>query len=193
MLATASLDAAMLAWTGAAILLLGEVIALLSLASLPRLILVSTIAEVGYVLIGLGLGGAAGDTGAAMHLGYQAVMRGLVVVTAWWLIRRTGSAKLDDLAGSGRRMPVMATLFGFAMFSVMGLSPFKGSFSKFIILYAAIEQGQWLLAAVGTLASIIAAFYYMRVIQRICFERAARPLSNWRRSRSWPCRSPSRC
>lgn len=170
MLATASLDANLLAWTGAAILLLGEIIALLSIRSLPRLIFISTVAEIGYVLLGLGLGGPAGDSGAAMHLGYQAVMRGLLIFTAWWLVRRTGSGRLDDLAGSGRRMPVMAMLFGFAMFSVMGLSPFKGSFSKFLILYAAIEQGYWLLAAVGTLASIIAAFYYLRVIQRVCFE-----------------------
>ncbi|MBI5429492.1 MAG: oxidoreductase [Nitrosomonadales bacterium] len=170
MLATASLDANLLAWTGAAILLLGEIFALLSIRNLPRLILISTIAEIGYVLLGLGIGGDVGEAGAYMHLGYQAVMRGLVIVTAWWLITRTGSGKLDDLAGAIKRMPAVATLFGFGMFSVMGLSPFKGSFSKFIILYAAIEQGQWLLAAVGTLASIIAAFYYLRVIQRICFE-----------------------
>jgi formate hydrogenlyase subunit 3/multisubunit Na+/H+ antiporter MnhD subunit len=170
MLATANLDANLLAWTGAAILLLGEIFALLSIRSLPRLILISTIAEVGYVLLGLGLGGSVGETGAFMHLGYQAVMRGLVIVTAWWLISRTGSGRLDDLAGAAKRMPIMATLFGFGMFSVMGLSPFKGSFSKFLILYSAVEQGQWLLAAVGTLASIIAAFYYLRVIQRICFE-----------------------
>ena len=180
MLATASLDANLLAWIGAAILLLGEIFALLSIRSLPRLILISTIAEIGYVLLGLGLGGDIGETGAYMHLGYQAVMRGLVIVTAWWLVSRTGSGKLDDLAGSAKRMPVIAALFGFAMFSVMGLSPFKGSFSKFVILYAAIEQGQWLLAAIGTLASIIAAFYYLRVIQRICFEAplAERPLND---------------
>ena len=170
MLANATPDAALLAWIGATILLLGEVAALLSIASLPRLIIISTIAEVGYVLLGVGIGGAAGDTGAMMHLGYQAAMRGLVVLSAWWLIRRTGSGTLDDLAGSYRRMPLMTVLFGFALFSVMGLSPFKGSFSKFIILYAAIEQGHWLLAAAGTLASIIAAFYYLRVIQRVCFE-----------------------
>jgi NADH:ubiquinone oxidoreductase subunit 2 (subunit N) len=170
MLVTTPLDASQLAWAGAILLLLGEIFALLSMRSLPRLILLSTVAELGYVLLGLGLGGPVGDAGAAMHLGYQAVMRGLLVVTAWWLIRRTGSGLLADLAGSGQRMPVMAMLFGFAMFSVMGLSPFKGSFSKFMILYAAMEQGQWLLAAVGTLASIIAAFYYLRVIQRVCFE-----------------------
>ena len=46
-------------------------------------------------------------------------------------------------------MPLAATLFGFGMFSVMGLSPFKGSFSKFIVLYTAIEQGQWLMAVAG--------------------------------------------
>jgi len=170
MLVTTPLDASQLAWAGALLLLVGEVLALLSIRSLPRLILLSTVAELGYVLLGFGLGGPAGDAGATMHLGYQAVMRGLLVVTAWWLIRRTGSGLLADLAGSGQRMPVMATLFGFAMFSVMGLSPFKGSFSKFMILYAAMEQGHWLLAAVGTLASTIAAFYYLRVIQRVCFE-----------------------
>ncbi len=176
MLASVGFDPVLTAWFGAFILLLGEIFALLSLRNLPRLIVISTIAEVGYVLMGLGLGGASGDTGAMMHLGYQFVMRGLVVLTAWWLIRRTGSSKLDDLAGSGKRMPVVATLFGFGMFSVMGLSPFKGSFSKFLILYAAIEQGHWLLAAVGTLASIIAAVYYIRIIQRVCLEPESKTL-----------------
>jgi len=173
MLASTGFDPALTAWLGAIILLLGEVFALLSLRNLPRLIVISTIAEVGYVLLGIGLGGSAGDTGALMHLGYQAVMRGLVILTAAWLIRRNGSAHLDDLAGSGQRMPVVTTLFGFGMFSVMGLSPFKGSFSKFLVLYSAIEHGQWLLAAVGTLASIIAAVYYIIIIQRVCLQPAS--------------------
>ena len=135
-----------LAWAGAAILLLGEIAALLSLPNLIWTFVISTVAEAGYVLIGLGLGGAAGDTGAYMHLGYQAAMRGLVLMAGWYLIHRTRSANLNDLAGSGERMPLAATLFGFGVFSVMGLSPFKGSFSKFIILYAAIERGYWLVA-----------------------------------------------
>ena len=69
MLASTSFDPAITAWLGAIILLLGEVIALLSLRNLPRLIVVSTLAECGYLLLGVGLGGAAGDTGALMHLG----------------------------------------------------------------------------------------------------------------------------
>ncbi|WP_237153112.1 proton-conducting transporter transmembrane domain-containing protein [Oryzibacter oryziterrae] len=174
MLSPSTIDPMAMAWMGAIFLLFGEIAALLSLPNLARVVVVSTIAEVGYVLIGLGIGGDAGLAGAYMHLGYQLVMRGLVVAAGWYLISRTGSSKLNDLAGSGQRMPVAATLFGFGMFSVMGLSPFKGSFSKFLILYAAIEQGHWAIAAVGTLATIVSAVYYMLVIQRVCLEHAPR-------------------
>jgi len=172
-----TMDSALLAWVGALLLLAGEIAALACLHDLKRLLIASTAAEAGYVLLGLGVGGAAGDAGAAMHLAYQAVMRGLVIVAAWWLIRRTGSPRLAALAGSGRRLPVPALLFGFGMFSVMGLSPFKGSFSKFMVLYAAIEHGQWLLAAVGTLASVIAAVYVTIAIQRVCLEPPRHPVT----------------
>jgi formate hydrogenlyase subunit 3/multisubunit Na+/H+ antiporter MnhD subunit len=165
-----------LAAVGAVVLLLGEIAALLSLPNLGWTFAISTFAELGYVLIGLGVGGPAGDIGALLHLGYQAAMRGLVLAAGWHLVRRTGSANLNVLAGSGPRMPVATTLFGFGVFSVMGLSPFKGSFSKFIILYAAIEQGQWLVAFAGTLATIVAAVYYIQVVQKICLEPAARPI-----------------
>jgi formate hydrogenlyase subunit 3/multisubunit Na+/H+ antiporter MnhD subunit len=119
-----------LAAIGAIVLLLGEIAALLSLPNLGWTFAISTVAELGYVLIGLGVGGPAGDTGALMHLGYQAAMRGLVLAAGWHLVRRTGSANLNALAGSGPRMPVATTLFGFGVFSVMGLSPFKGSSSS---------------------------------------------------------------
>ncbi len=174
MLSFSPIDPLGYAWMGAIFLFFGEVAALLALPSLGRVVLFSTIAEVGYLLIGLGIGGPAGDVGAVMHLGYQIVMRGLVVAAGWYLVTRTGSSRLDDLRGSGRRMPVAATLFGFGMFAVMGLSPFKGSFSKFMILYAAIEQGHWGIAIVGTAATIVAAAYYLLVIQRVCLEPETR-------------------
>lgn len=174
MLSLTSIDPVALAWMGAIFLFFGEVAALLALPSLTRVLVFSTIAEVGYVLIGFGLGGAAGDVGAMMHIGYQVVMRGLVIAAGWYLVRRTGSSSLDDLAGSGRRMPLVATIFAFGLFAVMGLSPFKGSFSKFMILYAAIEQGHWAIAMVGTAAAIVAALYYLLIVQKVCFEPAAR-------------------
>ena len=88
-------------------------------------------------------------------------------------------------------MPLTATLFGFGVFSVMGLSPFKGSFSKFIILYAAIERGQWPVALAGTVATIVAAVYYMLVVQRVCIETKD-VTSRLRPPRRSPCNSPGR-
>src|SRR5271165_7115852 len=113
-----AVSSATLAWIGALVLMVGEIAALISLPNLVRVFVISTVAELGYVLIGFGVGGAAGDTGALMHLGFQAVMRGLVLAAGWSLVRRNGSADLVSLAGSGRRMPLTATLFGFGVFSV---------------------------------------------------------------------------
>ena len=157
----------LLAWSGTLILLAGEIMALLHIRNLSRLLFFSTLAELGYVLLGFGLDSASGETGALMHLGLQVVMRLLTILSAAYLIKRNGSNELDKLAGSGSRWPLASLLFGFGLFSVMGLSPFKGSFSKFLILYGAMEQGEWAIAAIATLATILASIYYIIVIQRV--------------------------
>lgn len=169
------LNIPLLAWAGTFLLLAGEILALTHMRRLGRLLFFSTLAEAGYVLLGFGLDNQSGVTGAWMHLGFQLTMRLLVFITAAYLIKTAGSDKLDCLAGSGARKPVASLLFGFGMFSMMGLSPFKGSFSKFLILYAAVEQGEWILAAIATLATILAAIYYIIVIQRVCLERPDSP------------------
>ncbi len=160
-----------LAWSGLILVLAGETLALIFMRDVWRMLLFSTAAEVGYVLMGFGVGSAIGDTGAVMHLLYQVVMRCLVFVAAWQLVRRAGSSRMADLVGSFDRAPIIAGVFGFGMFSVMGLSPFKGAFSKFVILYAGIESGNWIIAAAGTVGSIIAAFYFVRAVQVVCFQR----------------------
>jgi formate hydrogenlyase subunit 3/multisubunit Na+/H+ antiporter MnhD subunit len=158
-------------WLGLFLTLASEIAALLMIRDLKRMLMASCLAEIGYVLMGIGAGSLIGYTGAVMHLGYQVVMRLLVITAAAQLIRRTGSSKLDDLVGSSERYPFTSLMFGFGMFSVMGVSPFKGAFSKFIILYADIENGAWLLALGGTIASMISAVYFIRAVQAICLQR----------------------
>ncbi|MTJ80210.1 MAG: oxidoreductase [Telmatospirillum sp.] len=164
-----------LAWLGALLLLAGEIAALVLMRNVLRALVVSSIAEMGYVLLGLGLGSAASETGAILHLGYQLVMRGLLFLALLPLMRAAGSSRLDRMAGIGHSNPMASLLFGFAMFSVMGLSPFKGSFSKFLVLYGAVEQGAWGLAAFGTVASVVSLYVYVTLIGRICFERRPAP------------------
>ncbi|WP_421903403.1 proton-conducting transporter membrane subunit [Maridesulfovibrio sp.] len=156
---------------GAILLVLGEVLALSSAKNLKRLLLFSTLAECGYLLIGFGTASVSGAAGALLHLTYQSVIRGLCFLAAYRLAMHAGSWNVDNLRGIHRAMPYTSVLFGFAMFSFMGLSPFKGAISKFVIMYAAIENGNYIVAAACTLGTIIAAMYIIKVIQAVCFEK----------------------
>ncbi len=165
-----------LAWIGAVAFVCGAASALLSTKNLPRLIAASTLAEAGYVLFGFGLGGA-GEAGAILHLGLQAVLRGLVAVSAWWLIRATGSADGDDLTGSGRRLPVAGGLFGFGLFAAAGYSPFGGTLGRSLVLTVAAERGEWLLAALAVLGLLLSAAYTVIAVQRVCLAAPRRDIA----------------
>ncbi|MBZ4021528.1 oxidoreductase [Rhodobacter sp. TJ_12] len=176
----------LLGWLGLALLLTGEIVALWQMRHLYRMLLASTLAEIGYAMLAFGIGTAAGDAGAILHLVFQAVMRLLVLLAARQLVQAAGSDRLEDLRGSRARAPFAALMFGFGMFSAMGLSPFKGALSKFVILYSAIEAGDWPLALGGTVASILAILYFTRAIQVVCFTAAPGALPADEPIRFWP-------
>lgn len=159
-----------LSLSGVVILLLFEILALKQSRKLLRLLVFSSIAEIGYMLLGLGAGTFAGQAGALLHMEYQILMRGLVFVAAAAIIARGGSQYIEKLKGIGRTSPFLTTIFAFGIFSVMGLSPFKGSISKFLIVYSNIEKGYYIYAALAIAGSIIEAWYFIHAIQRICFE-----------------------
>lgn len=173
-------DPSALSWIGAIVLLTGECSALFYSRNLMKAFLASLIAETGYLMMGVALNSLVAETGAFMHLVIQFFMRGLVFVTAWRLVKNAGSPDTGRMNGSFQSLPLTTVLFGFGLFSVMGLSPFKGSFSRFLVLYGAIDQGRYLLAAVGTIAGGIAAVYYIKLFQQICMEKPAsnKPLEN---------------
>lgn len=133
------------------------------------LLVYSSIAEAGYILLGVGSNTFSGQTGGILHLEYQILMRGLVFLTAFVLIRRGGTQYIEQLKGIGKTSPFMAAMFAFGVFSVMGLSPFKGSVSKFLIVYSNIENGNYLYAALAVLGSILEAWYFIRTLHIICF------------------------
>lgn len=160
----------LLSLSGIIILLLFEVLALRQSQKLYKLLIFSSIAEIGYVLLGMGSGMFVGQTGALLHLEYQALMRCMVFIAAWAVITRGKSLYIDKLKGMGKTSPPLAVFFAFGIFSVMGLSPFKGSISKFLIIYSNIEEGYYVFAALAIVGSVIEAWYFIRLIQKICFE-----------------------
>jgi len=156
---------------GASILLFFQLLALKQSKDLMRLLVFSAVAEIGYVLMGLGTGVYSGGTGAVLHLEYQLLMRGLVFLAAAALVLEAGSKNILEGKKTHDFSPFLSTVFAFGVFSVMGLSPFKGSISKFLIIYANIETGGYIYAAVCIVGSVIEAWYFIRLIQKICFEK----------------------
>lgn len=157
---------------GVILLLIFEVMAVMKTKKLMLLLIYSSIAEVGYILLGIGSNTFSGQTGGILHLEYQILMRGLVFLVAFVIIKRNGTQYIEKLKGVGKTSPYMATMFAFGVFSVMGLSPFKGAVSKFLIVYSNIESGNYLFAAIAVLGSIIEAWYFIRILHIICFAEA---------------------
>ena len=161
-----------LSLSGVIVLLLFEIITVLKAKKLTELLIYSSIAEVGYILLGIGSGTFAGQTGAVLHLEYQILMRGLVFLAAFLIAKGRGTQYIEQLKGTGKALPFASVLLAFGVFSVMGLSPFKGSVSKFLIVYSNIETGQYVLAAAAVLGSVIEAWYFIRTLHMICFAEA---------------------
>ncbi|WP_425059080.1 NAD(P)H-quinone oxidoreductase subunit 2, chloroplastic [Sporomusa carbonis] len=162
----------MVALLGIIILLSGEIAALRRSENLISLLMYSAFAEVGYVLLGWSTGVYAGEVGALLHLENQILMRGLAFLAAWAIISQVGSQNVKEMQGLGKKSPFLAAIFAFGVFSIMGLSPFKGSISKFLIIYANIAAGHYVYACFAIIGSIIEAYYFIMTIQEICFEAA---------------------
>ena len=170
--------------SGVVILLLFEILALKQSQKLIRLLVFSSIAEIGYILLGIGSGTFSGQTGALLHLEYQLIMRGLVFVAAYAMASSSGSENIQKLKGMGKTSPFLAVFFAFGIFSVMGLSPFKGSISKFLIIYSNIEKGNYIYAVLAIIGSVIEAWYFIRLIQQICFEESEEKVQHNKKSQN---------
>ena len=78
--------------------------------------------------------------------------------------------EIDDLAGLSRTNPVMAFMLAMLLFSLAGIPPLAGFFAKFYVFLAAIESGLYVLAVIGVLASVVGAYYYLRIVKIMYFD-----------------------
>jgi formate hydrogenlyase subunit 3/multisubunit Na+/H+ antiporter MnhD subunit len=135
----------------------------------------STLAQVGEIVAVLGLGSYLAVAGASLHAVNHAVMKSLLFLAAGSFIFRLGRKTIDEFKGVGRAMPLTGLFFAIGALAVMGLPPFSGFFSKFLLIYACVEAGHWPLAAIILAGSIIGAVYYARVLRTLFFERYQGP------------------
>ena len=144
--------------------------------NIKRLFAYSSIGNMGYALIGIVAGTVQGVGAVLIFLFIYLVMTSGVFAVILYM-RRHGLAiqKISDLSGFSQNSPVLAYAMAALMFSMSGIPPLAGFFSKFFIFQAAIESELYVLAVFGVLASVVAAYYYLRIIKVMFFDEVADP------------------
>ena len=145
--------------------------------NIKRLMAYSSIGHVGYALMGLAAGTADGVRGVLIYLAIYLVMN-IGAFACILSMRRHGDMVegIDDLAGLSASNPRMALALTAFMFSLAGIPWFAGFFGKLYVFMAAIDAGLYALAILGVLASVVAAYYYLRIVKIMYFDTAAEPL-----------------
>ncbi|MEM7650980.1 MAG: NADH-quinone oxidoreductase subunit NuoN [Pseudomonadota bacterium] len=142
--------------------------------NIKRLLAYSSIGNMGYALIGLVAGTAAGAGAVILYLMIYMIMTAGVFAVVLTM-RRQGLAvyKISDLNGLSRTAPGIAYGMAILMFSMSGIPPAAGFFGKLAVFNAAVSEGYIVLAVLGVLTSVVAAYYYLRVIKAMFFDEPA--------------------
>jgi NADH-quinone oxidoreductase subunit N len=144
-------------------------------SSIKRLLAYSSINNVGFILIGLATATPQGASGMLVYLAIYVAMTvgGFVAVLMLKDAAGTPLEGLSDLAGLSRSQPLLALCLAAIMFSLAGIPPLFGFWGKFVVFQAAVEAGMIALAAVGIAASVIGAFYYIKIVKLMYFDEPA--------------------
>ncbi|OXS99272.1 NADH-quinone oxidoreductase subunit N [Notoacmeibacter marinus] len=140
-------------------------------SNIKRLMAYSSIGHMGFALVGLAAGTQAGVRGVAIYmLIYLAMTLGAFAFIL--AMRRKGGnfENISDLAGLSSTNPLMATALTVLMFSLAGIPPLAGFWAKWYVFLAAIEADLYALAIIGVIASVVGAFYYLRIIKIMWFD-----------------------
>jgi NADH-quinone oxidoreductase subunit N len=142
--------------------------------NIKRLMAYSSIGHMGYALVGLAAGTADGVRGVIIYLAIYMVMTLGAFACILAMKRSDGMVEeIEELSGLSRNNPMMAFLLAMLLFSLAGIPPLAGFFAKFYVFLAAIHTGLYTLAVIGVLASVVGAYYYIRIVKIMYFDEPA--------------------
>ena len=147
-------------------------IAAIGQTNLKRLIAYSSIGHIGYTLAGLTTGSNEGIQSSIIYISIYIVMN-LALFSCLLMLKRKEQyyEDISDLSGLSKNHPLLALCLLIILFSLAGIPPLAGFFAKFYIFKSVLEQSMYFLAIVGLLSTVIAAFYYLRIIKVIYFDK----------------------
>ena len=147
-------------------------IAAIGQTNLKRLIAYSSIGHIGYALAGLAVGTNDGIQSSIIYITIYILMN-LGLFSCLLMMKRNNEyyEDIEDLSGLSKNHPMLSLSLLIILFSLAGIPPLAGFFAKFYIFKSVIEQSMYFLAIVGLLSTVIAAFYYLRIIKIIYFDK----------------------
>jgi NADH-quinone oxidoreductase subunit N len=147
-------------------------VAAIGQSNIKRLIAYSSIGHVGYALAGIASASNEGIQSSIIYITVYVLMN-LGLFSCLLMLKRNDEyfENLEDLSGLSKNHPLLALSLLVILFSLAGIPPLAGFFAKFYVFKAVIEQSMYFLAIVGLLSTVIAAFYYLRIIKIIYFDQ----------------------
>jgi len=135
---------------------------------LKRMLAYSSISQIGYIMIGFGLGNLLGFVGALFHVFNHALFKSLLFLNSGAVQYRLGTRDIEEMGGLENRMPVTSITSVFGTLSIAGVPPFNGFWSKLFIVLGALAAGKYAIAVLAILVSIFTLGYFL-IIQRKVF------------------------
>jgi multicomponent Na+:H+ antiporter subunit D len=160
--------ATLLSWVSASAILFGCILALAQ-SDLRRMLAYVLVAEVGYIVLGIGLANRNSLTGAILHIQNDALMMGSLFLVLGVLASKEGFRNIHEFQNIHKKMPITMAVFVVSALSVVGIPPTCGFFSKWYLLLGAIGERQWFFVFLLLASSLIHAILFFRVFETVYF------------------------
>ena len=156
----------LLAWTGAVAMIAGGLLAFLQ-SNLRRMLAMSSVAQIGLVVAGLGQAGSWTVAGSILHVLSDSLMKSTLFLAAGIALLHYGIERVDQLGRLRGRSPWLMAFFTIGGLSLLGIPPLCGFFGKYYVIAGALRQQHWALAAAVILGSVMSGLYVFHLIERI--------------------------
>ncbi len=136
---------------------------------IKRMFAYSSISQIGYILLALGIGTPLAILGGLLHLINHSVFKSLLFLNSGAIEYSTGTRKLNEMSGLNSKMPVTGITSTIGSMSISGMPPFNGFWSKLIIIIAAVKANHFIAATLCALVSILTLAYYLKFLRNTFF------------------------
>ncbi len=181
--------ATILAWLAVASVVMGSFFAVFQ-KDLKMMLAYSTITNIGYIVLGWVLASPYAVAGGTVHVFNHALIKATLFLAAGALIYRTGQRTLEGLRGVGRTMPLTCAALAVAALAIIGVPPTAGFVGKWYIALGALQAGRPFFALVVIFGSLLAAIYYVRIINAFYFREPENEAVAGAREAPWSMLAP---